>query len=313
MKLAFLLKGNIRNKKRFYENLTKVENAAICEEVEVFESKHYQHTIELAAKATDAGFTHLIAVGGDGTVNEVLNGIMQANRSKQIKTMPVIGILPMGTANDISKALGVTNKVEELISLLEKNSHSKIDIGTVESINKEGVPLFNYFMNVADAGIGGYVVAKVNSSKKRLGANLTFLKAITETFLTYEQSEVKLVIDNDLEWKGKILSLVVANGAYYGSGMRTDSEVKMNDGLFNIIVMNEIGIKDFILNVGKLKKGRIKHPRVHYFTGKEVEITPLRYSCPAEMDGEYIGFAPLKVKLIPQAISVLCPEGSPFL
>lgn len=311
MKLGFIVKGTIRNKRRFYEDLTLVENLNLFEEVEVIESAYHKHSVEIARSLTEKGFDYLIAVGGDGTMNEVLNGYLQVRDENPDKYEDVVlGVLPYGTANDFSRTVNLNGGVQQLVEMLEKNTSKKIDVGDIEFTDEDGNINRRYFLNISDVGIGAYVVKKVNSSKKRLGSNFTFLKAITETFITYEQSTVTVKTPDGLDWRGKVLTLCMANGKYFGSGLGISPESKVDDGRFGLVIMGDVSIKDYVLNLRKLKKcQRIDHPRVHYYNATEVEIIPEKYSCAAECDGEFLGYAPLKIKALYHHINFLLPSS----
>lgn len=309
MKIAFIVKGNIRNKRKFYEDLTLVENTNLFEEVEVLESDYHQHSIELARTAARSSFNYLIAVGGDGTLNEVVNGMFQVLDEDASIGQPIVGFLRYGTANDFARTAKLNGGIDQLLYLLENRHSKKIDLGRMDFLSEEGDPLKRYFVNVADAGIGAYVVKKVNQSKKRLGANFTFLRAITETFLTYEQSVVHLKTNNGYEYRGKVLNLVVANGNYYGSGLCIAPDARLDDGRLNLVVVGNIKTKDYILNLGKLKKGKkIDHPQMHYESASIIEMTPEQYSCAVEADGEFLGYAPMKIEMLYHALDFLMPS-----
>ena len=305
MRIALIVKGNLAKKRKCFEELAVIESHPLFDEVKVLESVRSGQSIELAQQATSNGFDILIAVGGDGTINECLNGMLQAKQDK----LPILGSLPFGTANDFASTAGLTSDAKQLIDLIEFDHSRPIDIGIVSSVDQEGMQKERHFINVTDVGIGGYVVEKVNKSKKRLGPNLTFLRAITETFITYEQSEVKLTIDDDFSWQGKVLSLVIANGRSYGSGLQIAPDAELDDGLFNVVTFADVGVKDYVLNLRSIKKGKkLTHPKVFYKTGRLIKIEPIRFSCPAEMDGEYIGYAPLTVTALPGHIRFLLPK-----
>lgn len=311
MRIAFIIKGNIRNKRGFYEDLSLVENTNLFEKVEVLESKHAGHAIELGKAAAEKEYDYIIAVGGDGTLHEVLNGYMLATNEKPELKAPTFGSLPYGTANDFSRSANLTGGVTQLLEMLEMEQIRKIDIGKIDYTDVEGAMKTRYFINIADVGIGAHVVQKVNSSKKRLGSNLTFLKAITETFLTYEQSVLKVKTDQGFEWKGKTLTFVAANGRYFGSGLCIAPDAKLDNGRFSLVLMGDVSIKDYLFNLRKVKKGiKIEHPGVSYLSASTIEITPELYSCACEADGEFLGYAPLKIEAMYHHINFLLPAGT---
>ncbi len=297
MRIAFIVKGNIKNKHGFYNDATIIKQTYLFESFDIFETTQKKQAIELAQKAS---LTHnyLIAVGGDGTLNEVLNGIMKTDKR------PILGHLQYGSANDFSRTAKLTD-AKQLVNLIGKQQQKLIDIGELINSNEDGKEQKKYFINIADAGIGGHVVEKVNKSKKRMGSNFTFLKAITGSFVTYEQSEVHCIADT-FTFKGKVLSVAVANGKYFGSGICIAPDAKLNDGWFNVTIIGNINMLLYATKLNKLKKGKkIEHPEIHYYKAKEIEIKPIELSCALDMDGEFAGYAPVKIKILPKAIYFL--------
>lgn len=264
--------------------------------MEVWESEYFRHSISLAEKATLGGFDFVIAVGGDGTLNEVLNGIMIA--SDRVSEIPQLGMLTYGSANDFSKTVGINNDIGLLIEAIEKEHSTKIDIGKAELADEDGKTITRYFANIFDAGIGADVVRKVNESNKPLGTKFTFIKAILGSLLTYTPTPLVCKTDNEII-EDRILSFVIANGCFFGDGMCIAPDARINDGIFSVVCVADISMKDYILNTRKLrKKIKIDHPKVSYHKAKTIDIFPKQYSCTIEMDGEFAGYAPAKVSLL---------------
>jgi diacylglycerol kinase (ATP) len=311
MKVVFIIKATIRNKRRFYEDLTHVENTNLFEEVEILESEFAGHSVELAEASAKKEYDYIIAVGGDGTLHEVLNGYMNASNENPDLKAPAFGSLPYGTANDFSRGAKLNGGVTQLLELMEMEQIRKIDIGKIDYTDADGGTKSRYFLNIADVGIGAYVVQKVNKAKKRWGANWTFLKAITETFLTYEQSVINVKTDQGLDWQGKTLTLVAANGKYLGSGLCIAPEAKLDNGRFSVVLMGDVSIKNYVFNLRRIKKGKkLDHPAISYHSASTIEITPEMYSCACEADGEFLGYAPLKIEAIYHRINFLLPPGA---
>lgn len=296
MKLVFIVKSTIRNKKKFYEDYELFQQKNVVEFVEVRESEYFKHSILLAEKATQEGFDYIIAVGGDGTLNEIVNGVMLA--SEKVNELPQIGMLPYGSANDFSKTVGINNDIQLLIEAIEKDHSTKTDIGKAELTDEDGETVTRYFINVFDAGIGADVVKKVNESKKILGTKFTFIKAILGSLLTYTPTPLVCKTDNELI-EDRMLSFVIANGCFFGDGMCIAPDARINDGIFSVICVADISVKDYILNTRKLrKKMKIDHPKVSYHKAISIEIFPKQYSCSIEMDGEFAGYAPAKISML---------------
>lgn len=302
MRLAFIVKSNVR-KSKFYENVEALRNKKIADTIEVFETEYAGHAIELARKAAEEGFDHVVAVGGDGTLHEVVNGLLSTNRDAD--DLPAVGVLPYGSANDFSKCLGITDDINILGEWASKNKTGYIDIGEVTFNDEDGHPHSRFFINILDAGIGAQVVKKVNNSQKRLGAKIAFLKATTEVFLTYSPSEVNARIDGK-EIKAKLLTLVVANGNYFGNGLCIAPDAKPDDNSFQVVLLADISVSDYLFNLRKLKKKeRLKHRKIQYLKGRIIEIMPENYSVSIEADGEFLGYAPMKTQIVHNRIRFL--------
>jgi diacylglycerol kinase (ATP) len=259
------------------------------------------HAIELARKAAESGCAYLIAVGGDGTLHEVVNGVLQSNLPK--KAYPILGVLPCGSANDFARTALITNSIEALTNLIQTNSIQQIDLGKIhlKKTNK-----LCYFINIAGVGLGPEVVKSLEKSSGYLGAKLSYFRHIIKGFSRYHKKEVK-VTGNAWEWSGKLLQMAVANGRYYGHAICTAPDACLTDGQFQVAVYGDLSIWDYLKNIGKLKKGvKIRHKEVHYFKSDEILIESGQ-SCGIEADGEYVGTAPAGISVLAASIRFLLP------
>lgn len=269
-------------------------------DIKVISSNAAGHAAELALSAAENGSTHILSVGGDGTVNEVLNGIIEA-RSKDPSLDPILGIIPAGTANDFAHTIGASNDLAELTEALDQSRTRSIDVGLISFPDGQK----RYFMNIASIGLGAQVVKNMENSKKPFGADFSFLWAVTRTFLTYKRTSVKCRID-EMEWSGEILAIAIANGKRFGSGIYIAPHAEMDDSLLEVVILGKIRSWDYIKNIGKLKKGkRVEHPEAHYFQGRSISIEAMEGRTMLETDGELIGDLPCKIEVIPGAIKLL--------
>ena len=260
-----------------------------------------KHAIELAQQATELGCTYLIAVGGDGTLHEVINGVLQSKVS--IEEYPSIGLLPYGSANDFARTAGISNSIEELIGLIRSNTTHKIDLGKIIIQQTQEI---RYFINISSAGLGPEIVQNLNQSSSLFGPGFNYFKHIVKGFLGYVKKEVSCS-SNTWQWKGKLLQMAVANGRYFGNAICVAPDSSLADGQFQVVIFGDLSIWDYLKNIGKLKKGvKIKHPQVHYHIAQEVLIES-DDSCGIEADGEYVGLAPAAISILPKAICFLMP------
>lgn len=296
MRISFIVKGLIKNKDRLFGEIRNFFPGA-----EIFETTHSFHAVELARNAVVNASSHIISVGGDGSLSEVVNGIMLSGD----KNLPVIGLLPYGTANDFSKSVNLNDGLKQLRELVDRKTTRKIDVGSVFFTDRNGKAAERYFVNIGDIGIGGFIVENINKSSKMLGANMTFFLETLKAMFTYQRTKVKCVC-KEFSWEGKTLSMVMANGKYFGSGLCIAPDAALDDGKLNIVILGDVTVIDYLKNISRLKRGeKIIHPEVFYRETDEIEITPLESKCPIDLDGEFIGYAPAKFKILPAKIDFL--------
>jgi len=258
-----------------------------------------RHAIELARKATVEGCDYLIAIGGDGTLHEVINGVMLSGVSE--KDRPAIGLLPLGSANDFARTAGITDSVEELVKWLQTDSTRQVDLGKIEFLS--GVEP-RYFINIAGLGLGAEVVQDLEKAHPIWGPRLNYFIQIIKGFLNYSKKVVRCTGDT-WQWEGKMLQLAVANGRYFGNAIGIAPEAELSDGQLQVAIFGNLSVWDYLRNLGNLKKAeRIDHPEVHYHSSAQVQLES-RDSCGIEADGEFVGYAPATISIVPGAIRFL--------
>ena len=306
-KIAFFINPTIRHFKKIEID---IQHHFLNQDYQFFISEYSGHFLTLPKRAVEEGFTHFIAVGGDGTLNEIVNGLIEAFRTEhgydwerisQIK----IGILPSGSGNDFIKNLGYTT-IDELQSLITKDSSELVDVGFAEFLNREKQKAERFFINVSDVGIGGEVVI----SKERLPlvfpGDVNYFIAILSTFLMYKKKTIK-VTAKDFTWQGKVLSYVVANAKYFGNAIGIAPHAEISDGEFAITNVGDISLLDYFKNIGTAKKcKKINHPQVSYTSAQEVFIENADgLALTIDMDGEFIGYAPVKFTCLQEKLRFL--------
>ncbi|UCD62166.1 MAG: diacylglycerol kinase family lipid kinase [Flavobacteriaceae bacterium] len=258
-----------------------------------------KHAIELARHATEKGCDYMVAVGGDGTLNEVINGVLQSNIPTN--EYPTIGLLPFGSANDFARTAGISNSIEELIASIQSNTSKNIDLGRIIIQQTRET---RYFINIAGVGLGAEVAQNLEQSSSVLGPGFNYFKHIIKGFLSYAKKEVSCT-SSTWQWKGKLLQMTVANGRYFGNAICIAPDARITDGLFQVSIFGDLSIWDYLKNYGNLIKGvKINLPQVCYHSAREVLIQS-NDSCSIEADGEYVGLAPAVIEVMPKAISFL--------
>jgi YegS/Rv2252/BmrU family lipid kinase len=298
-----ILNGISLKKKLFYHEylpaLSEVFN------VEVQETLSKNDARSLASKFTDKYVDVILAAGGDGTLNQVVNGMLK-DREHATK-LPMLGVIPIGSGNDFARGAGMKINVDGVIKVLAANKPKAVDVGVVEyssSPDNSGEKSSAYFVNVADIGMGPEVVGRVLSSGRPFGSEVAYYKSILNTFLTYKPMQVKAVTP-EWTWEGKLRTLAVANGKYYGHGLCIAPEAIMDDRMFSVFICGNVSVLDFIMQTGTLKRGRnVELDEVFYKTASSIEFSS-DSPCPIEADGEILGWLPGRVRMIGKQLSFL--------
>lgn len=304
--IAFIFHGRISNHQCIFNGLQQTFGAS--HQLKSYVTENAGHSVMLAQQAVAEGCTHIVCVGGDGSLNEVANGLMKAKQTLSSDVWKIIrmGVLPMGTGNDFVKTVNAPKDAEGLKRLIESDSYKTIDLGLVEYFNKASEKQTRHFINITDVGMGGVVAERLSRYSKWMGATLTYQRAILTTLLTYKNQPIKAKA-NSFSYEGNIMNFIIANGKYFGSGLGIASDAVADDGEFSVVVLGEISLFDYIKNLGDVQKcRRISHPDLHYKTAKEVYIESPAGPLAIDMDGEFIGYSPMKVSVVSAAVRFLC-------
>lgn len=257
------------------------------------------HGAELTAEAIRRGAERVVLVGGDGTINEGVNGYMEAGGGDAGAELAVYSL---GTGGDLARSLGLRDTPSA--SLANEASSRWIDVGRVFARSEDGAETSRYFVNVASLGATGAIVERVNSGSKRFGAKFAFISGTIRGFAGYRNRTIRLRIDDSYEEDMSMALIAVANGRYFGGGMKIAPDAKVDDGEFQICVMGNVGAGAFIRHGAKLYKGTHGSlAEVRFFTGRRVAVTSLD-SEPVlvESDGEIAGRADAVLEVIPGAL-----------
>ena len=257
-----------------------------------------KHEIDLVQEAIKKGYRKFIAVGGDGTIHHVVNGIMS---QKQVKTTDItVGVIPLGTGNDWIKTYNIPNNIEKAIEIILRENTILQDIGV--AMSKANTIYFN---NVAGLGYDGYVVHKLNKLKPF--GSFSYLIAGAYGLLFYKKSNFKILFNNT-SVSNNCLMAVFGIGKYSGNGMQFTTDVNPVDGYLNLTIAKDFSFSDLLFNIHKLYNGKIvKHKKVETFKTKEIKVVPEKNPY-IQADGELVGTGELSVKLIPKAIKFVVNE-----
>jgi YegS/Rv2252/BmrU family lipid kinase len=258
------------------------------------------HAAELAAQAAHEGHEVVACLGGDGTVNEVLNGLM----THMTHTRPALAVIPCGTGSDFARALKLPHAPPAVLALLQRNKTQPVDVGVVTCQNKQ-----RHFINIAGVGFDGDVSAQMNRSAKR-GGSLAYFVNVFRVLGRYKNKRVAVTIRNGQSEQcieGTFNSIVIANGQYFGGGMWVAPHASWRDGLFDVVLIGDVGKTEFVMTFPRIYRGtHLTHPKVRVFRATEVHIDPHpQEQALLQAEGELFGAAPATVRVLPGALRVL--------
>jgi diacylglycerol kinase (ATP) len=262
------------------------------------------HATELAHQAVADGYRIVVAVGGDGTVNEVVNGLIVDVDGKEPYIDPAVtlGIIPGGTGSDLVRTVGISHKHERACRQLLDSGTRLLDVGVIEYLEGDQKRR-RYFTNVAGLGFDGEVVERLDGHYKGMGGTIPYLKEALLTLVTYENKEVRAFFD-DLEWRQSATSILVCNGRYFAGGMFVSPHSLPDDGFFDVVTLNNLGRLEFLANMLRVYNGtHLSHPKVNAYRAREVRVES-RQRMVIQADGELIGLAPVTFRVLPKILRV---------
>ena len=255
---------------------------------------------KIASRALKEGYDCIVAVGGDGTVNEVVNGFF--DRGAPINPRAALAVVPQGTGGDFRKTFGWDLSPKSAIERLASNGSIPIDIGLAEYVSNSGQTERRYFANVCSFGVSGVVDREMKASPKMLGGKMRFVWASLKALITYSDQKVRISVDDHPPEELRVTAVSVANGKYFGGGMCVAPNAQPSDGLFDVTIWSGFGLADFVLKSKALYSGtHIRLPgtrclRCRTLKGESDQEVLI------DLDGEAVGRLPCRMTLLPQAI-----------
>ncbi|RUS17217.1 ATP-NAD kinase-like domain-containing protein [Endogone sp. FLAS-F59071] len=296
------------------------------------------HAVVLAKELLGQGYTTIVAIGGDGTINQVVNGYMGAPEVERRKV--AMGIIPVGTGGDFVRTVGINrDPVEALNTIIERNV-KVVDVGKVihdplshenatadsqytkvHSIDSAQVSkTTTYFINICSIGLSAHVAKSVDSSPltKRLASSLVYwVQSVSATLYAYTPKRVRFITDSTTI-PATIVNLyfmAVCNAQYFGGGMRIGGDADPADGVLDLVILKDVGLWDAIGKViGGLKDGTVVE-RLRDGKGERRKIERIiaegdgleGEECCVEVDGEFIGYLPVEIDIVKQAVNLIVP------
>ncbi len=260
------------------------------------------HLAELAREAALGGAELLVVVGGDGSVNEVANGLVGLGRQ------PEVAIVPRGTGWDFSRTFGIPRKIDDAVRVALEGDVRTIDLGRASYRAWDGSDATAVFANVASAGMSGAIAKRANETTKALGGKASYLWAIFAVFSGWRASELEVAVDGERR-SGRMFDVVVANGRFFGGGLEICPDAKPDDALFDVLTIGDVTKRDLVLTVPKMYRGtHLPHPKAELLRGAAVTVTsdtPL----PIELDGEQPGTTPVTFEVVAEAFRLRVPRS----
>jgi diacylglycerol kinase (ATP) len=256
----------------------------------------------LGQAAADSGASLVVVIGGDGTVNEVANGL--AGKDAEI------AVLPCGTGQDFGRTHGIPSSFDDAVRVALGGETRVIDLGRVEL--EDGTS--RLFANVGSVGMSGAVARRANSMTKRFGGRATFFYALTREFLAWQNTRVVVELggvnfDGDVRREGPMHDVIVANGNWHGGGMKLAPDARQDDGAFDVVTIGDVNKLDFLTTAPRLYSGRyLSHPKVELLRSSSVAIDAAE-ALPLEVDGEPIGTTPARFEVVPSALRLRVPAA----
>jgi YegS/Rv2252/BmrU family lipid kinase len=274
-------------------------------------TRRRREATQLVRNALREGHHEIIAVGGDGTINEAVNGFFDVNGP--VAPDAVFGYVTSGTGGDFRKTFGVAEGADAAVAHLKAAPLRAIDIGRLSCLTRNGEPQIRYFANIGSFGLSGMVVDSVNRARiaKLFGGPFAFAFHSAVDMLTYRDRVVRIIVDNIYDEIAPISTVAVANGQYFGGGMRVAPGAVADDGAFDVVVMGGAPRKKMLADMKLLYTGEhVTSPHVRIVRGKKVVAVPVAEThgkaVLIETDGESAGRLPATFEILPRALNLRC-------
>jgi diacylglycerol kinase (ATP) len=268
---------------------------------------------ELAAEAARKGTKLIIACGGDGTISEVANGILTSGKDAEL------GIVPSGTGGDFRKTIEIPARARDAARILREGITRQIDVGRVTLTKRDGENDTRYFLGVASFGMSADVIERVKEggpqwlpakAPKWLSGRLSFGVSMLQTAVQSSATRVVVQLDDTHERHLTVANLCIANARYFGGGMKIAPEAKLDDGLFDVITIGDLGPLKILTNAPRLYLGaHLGMQEVRHELARKIVARPAVKDAEVilEVDGELPGRLPATFQLVPQALRIRCP------
>lgn len=239
-------------------------------------------------------------VGGDGSVNEVVNGIAGREGVE-------IAVIARGTGRDFARSLGLPRNVDHALGVALSGRTRTIDLGRVTYRPWAGGEAQAWFANVASVGMSGAIAQRANETTKALGGKVSYLWATFAVFARWSNTEVDVTVEGEAR-RARMHDVIVANGPYFGGGMKICPGAEPDDRAFDVLLIGDVTKRDLLVTMPKIFRGtHLPHPKAELLRGARVSVEAAE-PLPIELDGEQPGTTPVRFELVPQALRVRVPS-----
>jgi YegS/Rv2252/BmrU family lipid kinase len=254
----------------------------------------------IAREGVRAGIELLIVAGGDGTTGEVAAGLLGAGLGGYAE----IALLPLGTGGDLSRGLALPRDLDAAVAAIARGKTRRLDAGRACFVGRDGRPLETHFVNISSFGVSGLVTDLVNRAPKALGGRVSFFIGTVRALARWRAVPVALRVDGELAHEGPLDLAVVANGSYFGGGMRVAPDARPDDGSFDVVAVRGATKARLLRKFPLLYRGRhLGLAEVGVRRGRRVEAEGLGGAeVFLEIDGEPLGKLPARYELLPGAL-----------
>jgi diacylglycerol kinase (ATP) len=262
------------------------------------------HAAELARAAAAEGVDVIAVVGGDGTLNEVVQAYVDSEGSPV--RGPDLALLPCGTGGDFKRTLGLSGALDEAASRIRHGSRRPVDLGLLRFVSNDRRDEVRAFVNVASFGVSGHVDAIVNTTPKWLGGRASFFTATLRAMAFYRNASVRVRVDGKAFYEGPVFNVALANGRYFGGGMMIAPQADPSDGRLVVVVLGDMSRAEVVGLTAKIYRGaHLANPRVRCTPGARVEAEPIHPWAKVllDVDGEQPGALPVRAEVLPSALT----------
>jgi YegS/Rv2252/BmrU family lipid kinase len=258
---------------------------------------------EIARREARAGRALVVAFGGDGTISETADGILDAGAG----ATTTLGIIPRGTGGDFRRTLELPRDLAEAARRVREGRPVAIDAGRVTYVAHDGTTATRHFVNVASFGFSSAVASRANASSKRLGGKVAFLGASVRSLLSYDNTDVWLTLDDGPRERRRVLMCAVGNGRFFGGGMKICPGAQLDSGALEVVVVGDFTRMEVLTKMGRLYDGsHLSLESVSAAAVRKLVAAPVEPDVvvPIELDGETPGRLPATFEVVPAALRI---------